>query len=381
MRTPHSTVARSLLAVLALLALAACGGGPRPVSMAPEQLLTGTLTARSPVMPGSQQPYAEYVYRGSAGERLIVEMRSPDFDTYLYLGRMEGGAWVEIAADDDGGEGTDSRLIVDLDRGGEYRIRASAYSEAQLGRYTLTARSVRPSDAAPRAIQYGQQVTGQLSLTDPIYEGSFHHDYVIEGRRGAIEIELISDDFDAYLHLGRMQGGVFQEIAHDDDGGEGTDSRLVHELPAAGQYVIRATSYREGRTGSYVLRVHRPLAQIGICVLTDGRLEMVRADYNTATGDTLVAGRPFRTVHPTDRQYAAGAVWYMNNQPITVQDRSYVKYGLPRILGANEVTRFATFQGVPVFAEAGARGRPDVLYVPVRPGCEFQPYQVSVGDG
>jgi hypothetical protein len=57
-----------------------------------------------------------------------------------------------------------------------------------------------------------------------------------------------------------------------------------------------------------------------------------------------------------------------------------VRYGLPRVLGVNEVTRMGEFQGVPLFAEAG-QSRPEVVYVPVRPGCEFQPYQVETKTG
>jgi hypothetical protein len=33
---------------------------------------------------------------------------------------------------------------------------------------------------------------------------------------------------------------------------------------------------------------------------------------------------------------------------------------------------------VGVFTEASATGTPDVIYIPVRPGCEFQPYQYEV---
>ena len=61
--------------------------------------------------------------------------------------------------------------------------------------------------------------------------------------------------------------------------------------------------------------------------------------------------------------------------------RIYVKYGRPWVLGVNEVTRTADFRGVPVFAEAGAGAKIEVVYVPVRPGCEFQPYQISVKVG
>jgi hypothetical protein len=97
--------------------------------------------------------------------------------------------------------------------------------------------------------------------------------------------------------------------------------------------------------------------------------------------DTFVNGQAFSTAYPATTGYAAGATWYINNEPITVNGRRYVKYGLPRVLGVNEVTRTADFMGVPVFAEAGATGTTEVLYVPVRPGCEFQPYQLDVKVG
>jgi hypothetical protein len=64
-----------------------------------------------------------------------------------------------------------------------------------------------------------------------------------------------------------------------------------------------------------------------------------------------------------------------------VMNRRYVKYGLPRVLGVNEVTRVGEFQGVPIFAEAGRTAPYEVIYVPVRPGCEFQPYQTEVKVG
>jgi hypothetical protein len=39
------------------------------------------------------------------------------------------------------------------------------------------------------------------------------------------------------------------------------------------------------------------------------------------------------------------------------------------------VVPIGTFRGVTVFAEPGAnREKPLVIYLPVRPACEFQPY-------
>ncbi|HEX9936671.1 MAG TPA: hypothetical protein VGB15_06100 [Longimicrobium sp.] len=112
---------------------------------------------------------------------------------------------------------------------------------------------------------------------------------------------------------------------------------------------------------------------ISVCVLQNGQLTTVTAQYNPATGDTT--GVPSVT-----EGYAANATWFINNEPITFNGRRYVKYGLPRVLGVTEVTSSGTFEGVPVFAEAGAAS-PDVIYIPVRTGCEFQPYQVEVKAG
>jgi hypothetical protein len=121
------------------------------------------------------------------------------------------------------------------------------------------------------------------------------------------------------------------------------------------------------------------MTDIQVCVVQDGNLMNVNAQYSSA-GDTTVNGQPFASAHPMGAQYAGNATWYINNEPVMFQNRRFVKYGLPRVLGVNEVTRVGEFQGVSLFAEMG-QTRPDVVYVPVRPGCEFQPYQVETKTG
>jgi hypothetical protein len=120
---------------------------------------------------------------------------------------------------------------------------------------------------------------------------------------------------------------------------------------------------------------------IQVCVVEGGALRNVTATYNTQTADTMYQGRRFNEAFPATTGYAGGATWYINTEPITINGRRYVKYGLPRVLGVTEVTRTAEYQGVSVFAEAGATGTPEVVYVPVRTGCEFQPYQLEVKAG
>ena len=125
-----------------------------------------------------------------------------------------------------------------------------------------------------------------------------------------------------------------------------------------------------------------PVQDVNVCVVQNGQLTTVMGQYNPASGDTTVNGTPFATAYPTNDAYAANATWYINNEPITFNGRRYVKYGLPRVLSTTEVTSVGTNSGVGVFAESSANAqRPDVIYVPVRPGCEFQPYQYEVKTG
>ena len=121
---------------------------------------------------------------------------------------------------------------------------------------------------------------------------------------------------------------------------------------------------------------------ISVCVLSDGALKDVPASYDTRTGDTLVTVSTgpvyFHAVYPNDASYAEAHAWYFKNNALRHRGRRYRKYGLPRVLGISEIVRVASTVGtVPLFVEAGVTELPEVLYVPVRVGCEFQPYQIE----
>ena len=109
-------------------------------------------------------------------------------------------------------------------------------------------------------------------------------------------------------------------------------------------------------------------ATTSVCVVQDGRLTTIQV----MEGDSPPAGEG----------YAGSATWFINNEPVVFMGRRYVKYGLPRVLGTTDVHGVGTVNGVSVFAEHTANAEhPEVIYVPVRPGCEFQPYQYEVKAG
>lgn len=111
------------------------------------------------------------------------------------------------------------------------------------------------------------------------------------------------------------------------------------------------------------------------CVLRDGRLEQVEIQY--VRGDSLYQGRPLFEVFLTDSTYALNSRWYRNSETIVFRGRRYVKYGLPRFLGTADVTAAGSIGPVTVFAESPDRPVLEVIYIPLQPGCEFQPYEIQ----
>lgn len=123
--------------------------------------------------------------------------------------------------------------------------------------------------------------------------------------------------------------------------------------------------------------------RIRVCIVEGTTLREVEAIYTPAQGDTVVMvdgqRRPFAEAYrPVEPNYAAGATWFVNNEPVMVSNRRFVKYGLPRVVAPADLRHVGTVNGVNIFAAGDAGENPEVVYVPVRPGCEFQPYQYEV---
>ena len=115
---------------------------------------------------------------------------------------------------------------------------------------------------------------------------------------------------------------------------------------------------------------------IRYCVVRDGQLAEVEATYDAARADTMIGGQPVAMAYPADAlPYAAGTAWFINHEPLAMGNSRYIKYGLPRRLSPRDLRPAGEYRGVPLFTDASMPGNTDIYYVPVRSGCEFQPYQ------
>ncbi|HEY0038089.1 MAG TPA: hypothetical protein VGB66_15430, partial [Longimicrobium sp.] len=115
------------------------------------------------------------------------------------------------------------------------------------------------------------------------------------------------------------------------------------------------------------------------CVLQDADPPSANGVNATPPADTMHRRMRVAEAFPASGQYAADAPWFIHGEAITVGGSRYVKSGRSNVFGASSLKRFGQFEqhGVAIYIDAGMSGTrhmPPVVYVPVRPGCEFQFY-------
>jgi hypothetical protein len=229
------------------------------------QSVRGELTTGDGVLASGRAYYDAYRIQAVRGQRLVIDLVSRDFDTYLHLVRDDGAATTPLAEDDDGlGSGTDSRLRALVPATGAYVIRVTSYSAGETGGYTL---SVRDAGPPPRVVTqplpFGAPVAGALAENDAVLSGSWTHydQYSFEGRQGQrVDVDLQAAAFAAQVELWRVVEGRWVRVAQGRSGGAGRRAVFTAALPAAGTYYVLVRSEADLQLGDYTLTARTPLA-------------------------------------------------------------------------------------------------------------------------
>ena len=171
---------------------------------------------------------------GAAGQVIRVAVSSEAFDRVVDLLAPDGG---ELARDDDGGTGTDSRLEATLPADGRYGVRVT--TDTGSGPYQVAVREV----AVTQLALDGEPVSGELR------DDGERQRWSLDGAAGqVVRVAASSDAFDTIVHLLSPAG---EELARNDDGGGGTNSQLESMLPVAGRYQVRVSAYDRAGLGAY----------------------------------------------------------------------------------------------------------------------------------
>jgi len=184
-----------------------------------------------------------YELSGEAGSRVVIDLRSYDFDAYLTVTDAQGN---ETTDDDGGDEGYNSRISYRFESDETITIAASSLS-SEAGRYELSVTELS-NDVA-------MNVTGSLTVDSPRgYDGTRYERHEFAGEAGqVVTILLESDSFDTVLYVSNPDGS---NLARDDDGGQDNNSEAVVTLAEDGTHAIYVTGFSDG-LGSYEVTVLR----------------------------------------------------------------------------------------------------------------------------
>jgi hypothetical protein len=100
---------------------------------------------------------------------------------------------------------------------------------------------------AVREVGKGLDIKGELNAN---VKKITYQVKLVEGK--TYQLDMTSKDLDAYLILLDAMG---KELARDDDGGEGLNSRIVFRAEKSGTYQIVATSFQESGAGPFALSI------------------------------------------------------------------------------------------------------------------------------
>ncbi len=225
-----------------------------------QAVASGTRSERGTLGPGDTTlrtgEYVDsYAFEGRPGQRVHIDLRSNDFDTYLILKDPAG----EQQENDDFESTSRSVIDADLSESGTYRVLVTSYSEGETGSYTLEidqgAGAAPTTVTASRDVQtldFGGTARGTLEPSDGrLDDGEYRDLYVFNGNAGdRIRIDMNSDAFDTYLGVISPSG---EDVQNDDFEGSTSHSRIDMTLEESGRYRVVATSYSSGMTGQYAL--------------------------------------------------------------------------------------------------------------------------------
>ena len=208
--------------------------------------------------------YKLYGFLGTKGDTLTFSLASDDFDANLVVADASGN---RLGLNDDGGGTCNARLKFVPPSTGNFRIYANSSAQAELGDFRLSLAKgggPAPADTSCKGfgrvsgmIEIGQTITGNLSADDPELpsDSTYFERWVLPVKANqAFTVDLISDDFDAYVMLTHGRG---DKIVDNDDGGGNCNARLVYTSPDNHplRVIVNTASKPHHQTGRFTLRV------------------------------------------------------------------------------------------------------------------------------
>jgi len=211
----------------------------------------GRLGCDSAVDTTDNVAYDLWSFHAEAGQVLQISMNSEELDPLISLGQMRGDQFVQLATDDDSGDGLNSLLRFIPEATGDYYIRARTYQPEQYGGYQLMIQSTALTSTEQQRIaqrQNGWVIPGQIAAES----ATPYRDFRFEAQRNkSYTVRAISDEFLPLVDIGQL--GANGQLTPVDFFGRDERTSNIAQIPAnrsGGQYIVRV-SVPPGGSGNF----------------------------------------------------------------------------------------------------------------------------------
>jgi len=215
-----------------------------------------------------------YTFVGTSGVLVIISLESADFDTYLTL--LDPSNML-LMTNDDGGEGSNSQIAIELPESGAYTIVVGSYnSSATSGSFDLSLELAQPPDSYE--LSYGGEPITAM-LMDPTGD-----EWTFSGTAGEmVDIVVLAETFTSMIDLIGPDGAL---VASNITASHFSGSELVTTLPATGTYTVVVSDYAAYQNGMYTISVQTVITQpIEVGETVNGELVGPAGDRYTFTAE------------------------------------------------------------------------------------------------
>jgi hypothetical protein len=220
--------------------------------------IRGRLQEGDFVDPVHNQAAKIYDVELAEGTLYTITQSSQDFDAFLRIRDANGK---ELGSDDDSGGNLDARILFMPPTRGVYRVVATSFDDGR-GNFQLV---IRPATEFGKAVKYDPDmihdgavaffVPGKFTnqdAKDTVQQQSPCQIHQVKLEKGkTYVVGLFSSEMDSFL---RLEDSKRNNLAEDDDSGEGLNSRISFSPTEDGVYRVIATNL-DGNLAAYILAI------------------------------------------------------------------------------------------------------------------------------
>ena len=204
------------------------------------------------IYPGGDEDFFLLVPEIS-GRLLMETTRSTD----TYMEFYDAETRDRLAYDDDGGQGTNARIRINVEAGRSYILKIRGYSTSTTGNYVFKAFMIPAREGAtswdnPHVYEIGEDESVAV-VNGTLEEGSEDFYLLIPEYDGRLVMETTGRT-DTYMEF--YDAETKEMLADDDDSGQSYNARIRYMVQAGKRYIALVKGYNDSETGDYAFRAY-----------------------------------------------------------------------------------------------------------------------------